>query len=106
LGTIGLIVNRPSGLNHPMPHGPGDGTDARPVYFGGPVNSAVSMLIRNDQTGWWFALPTMSTSAAIAAFSTGCWPRRNRTMPCTLPGHAGWPPEQLALEIEREVVRR
>ena len=75
-GTVGLIINRPSGLNLSDALSDIDGMDlkSRPLFFGGPVEfNTVSMLIRNEQESRLVEhIPMMFTSAAIAAFWTGC----------------------------------
>ena len=107
LGTIGLIVNRPSGLNlsDAVSDINGQGVDSRPVYFGGPVEfSTVSMLIRNDQE-----------SRLVEHISDDVYLSGDRTVLDRLLaekkpdnalhfylGHASWTPGQLTLEIERD----
>jgi putative transcriptional regulator len=107
LGTIGLIVNRPSGLNlSDTVSDLGDqDVDARPVYFGGPVEfSTVSMLIRNEQES------RLVEHISDDVYLSGDRSVLDRLLAEKKPhnalhfylGHAGWTSEQLALEIERE----
>jgi len=106
-GTVGLIINRPSGLNLTDAISGLDDTDgrSRPVYFGGPVEfTTVSMLIRDGQES------RLVEHIADDIFLSGDRSVMERLITEKKPddalhfylGHAGWQPGQLAQEIKRE----
>jgi len=107
LGAIGLIVNRPSGLDLSDTVSDIDDldVDARPVYFGGPVEfNTVSMLIRNEQES------RLVEHIADDVYLSGDRGVLDRLLAEKKPdnalrfflGHAGWTSGQLAREIERK----
>jgi putative transcriptional regulator len=106
-GTVGLIINRPSGLSlsdavsgiDDMDH------DPRPVFFGGPVEfNTVSMLIRNEQES------RLVEHIADDVYLSGDRSVLDRLLTEKKPddalhfylGHAGWLPGQLVEEIRQE----
>jgi putative transcriptional regulator len=105
-GTAGLIINRPSGLN--LSDAVSDIEDMdlepRPVFFGGPVEfNTVSMLIRNEQES------RLVEHIADDVYLSGDRRVLDRLLTEKKPdnalhfylGHAGWLPDQLALEIKQ-----
>jgi len=103
-GTVGLIINRPSGLNLSDALSDIDGMDAksRPLFFGGPVEfSTVSMLIRNEQES------RLVEHIAEDVYLSGDRSVLDRLLSEKKPnnvlhfylGHASWQPDQLAREI-------
>jgi putative transcriptional regulator len=106
-GTVGLIINRPSGLNLSDALSGIDGIDhtSRPMYFGGPVElNTVSMLIRNEQES------RLVEHIADDIYLSGDRSVLVRLLTEKKPdnalhfylGHAGWLPNQLMLEIKHE----
>jgi putative transcriptional regulator len=106
-GTVGLIINRPSGLNLSDAVSGIDDMDtvSRPVFFGGPVEfSTVSMLIRNEQES------RLVEHIAGDVYLSGDRSVLDRLLTEKKPenalhfylGHAGWLPGQLAQEIKHE----
>jgi putative transcriptional regulator len=107
LGTAGLIINRPSGLNLSDTVSDIEATDfeSRPVFFGGPVEfNTVSMLIRNEQES------RLVEHIADDVYLSGDRSVLDRLLTEKKPdnalhfylGHAGWQPGQLAREINHE----
>jgi putative transcriptional regulator len=107
LGTAGLIINRPSGLNLSDTVSDIEATDfeSRPVFFGGPVEfNTVSMLIRNTQES------RLVEHIADDVYLSGDRGVLDRLLNEKKPdnalhfylGHAGWQPGQLAREIKQE----
>jgi len=106
-GTVGLIINRPSGLNLSDALSGIDGMDheSRPLFFGGPVEfNTVSMLIRNEQES------RLVEHIAEDVYLSGDRSVLDRLLSEKKPdnplhfylGHASWQPEQLAREIRQE----
>lgn len=106
-GTVGLIINRPTGLNLSEALSGIDGMDlkSRAVFFGGPVEfNTVSMLIRNEQES------RLVEHIADDIYLSGDRSVLNRLLTEKKPdnalhfylGHAGWLPDQLAEEIRHE----
>ena len=106
-GTVGLIINRPSGLNLSEALSGIDGMDLmhRPVFFGGPVEfNTVSMLIRNEKEN------RLVEHIADDVYLSGDRSVLERLLTEKKPdnalhfylGHAGWLPDQLAQEIRHE----
>jgi putative transcriptional regulator len=107
LGTAGLIINRPSGLNLSDAVSDIEATDfeSRPVFFGGPVEfNTVTMLIRNAQES------RLVEHIADDIYLSGDRGVLDRLLTEKKPddalhfylGHAGWQPGQLAREIKHE----
>jgi putative transcriptional regulator len=106
-GTVGLIINHPSGLNLSDALSDIDGKDSksRPLFFGGPVEfSTVSMLIRNEQES---RLVEHITEDVYLSGDRSVLDRLlsekkpNNALHFYL-GHASWLPDQLAREIRQE----
>ena len=106
-GTVGLIINRPSGLDLSDALSDIDGMDlkSRPLFFGGPVEfTTVSMLIRNEQES------RLVEHIAGDIYLSGDRSVLDRLLSENKPdnalhfylGHASWLPEQLAREIRQE----
>jgi putative transcriptional regulator len=106
-GTMGLIINRPSGLNLSDALSEIDGIDlkSRPLFFGGPVEfTTVSMLIRNEQES------RLVEHIAEDVYLSGDRSVLDRLLSENKPdnalhfylGHASWLPNQLAREIRNE----
>ena len=106
-GTVGLIINRPSGLNLSDALSEIDGMDlkSRPLFFGGPVEfTTVSMLIRNEQES------RLVEHIAEDIYLSGDRSVLDRLLSEKKPdnalhfylGHASWQPEQLGREIRQE----
>jgi putative transcriptional regulator len=106
-GTVGLIINRPSGLNLSDALSDTDGKDlkSRPLFFGGPVEfNTVSMLIRNEQEN------RLVEHIAEDIYLSGDRSVLDRLLREKKPdnalhfylGHASWLPNQLAREIRNE----
>jgi putative transcriptional regulator len=106
-GTVGLIINRPSGLNLSDALSDIDGMDlkSRPLFFGGPVEfTTVSMLIRNEQES------RLVEHIAEDIYLSGDRSVLERLLSENKPdnalhfylGHARWQPEQLGREIRQE----
>jgi putative transcriptional regulator len=106
-GTVGLIINRRSGLNLSDAVSDLDDTDirTRPIFFGGPVEfDTVSMLIRNDKES------RLVEHIAGDIYLSGDRTVLDRMITEKKPddalhfylGHAGWMPGQLAQEIRHE----
>jgi len=106
-GTVGLIINRPSGLNLSDALSEIDGMDlkSRPLFFGGPVEfTTVSMLIRNEQES------RLVEHIAEDIYLSGDRSVLDRLLSENKPenalhfylGHASWLPDQLAREIRQE----
>jgi putative transcriptional regulator len=106
-GTVGLIINRPSGLNLSDAVSDIDDTDirTRPIFFGGPVEfTTVSMLIRNAKEG------RLVEHIADDIYLSGDRSVLERMITEKKPddalhfylGHASWLPGQLAQEIQHE----
>jgi len=106
-GTVGLIINRPSGLNLSDALSDTDGKDlkSRPLFFGGPVEfNTVSMLIRNEKES------RLVEHIAEDIYLSGDRSVLDRLLSEKKPdnalhfylGHASWLPSQLAREIRNE----
>ena len=106
-GTVGLIINRPSGLDLSDALSEIDGMDlkSRPLFFGGPVEfTTVSMLIRNEQES------RLVEHIAEDIYLSGDRSVLDRLLSEKKPdnalhfylGHASWLPDQLAREIRQE----
>ena len=106
-GTVGLIINRPSGLNLSEALSDIDGRDlgSHPLFFGGPVEfNTVSMLIRNEQES------RLVEHIAEDVYLSGDRSVLDRLLSEKKPdnalhfylGHARWLPDQLAREISNE----
>lgn len=106
-GTMGLIINRPSGLNLSDALSDIDDMDlkSRPLFFGGPVEfNTVSMLIRNEQES------RLVEHIAEDVYLSGDRTVLDRLLSEKKPdnalhfylGHASWLPNQLAREIRNE----
>jgi putative transcriptional regulator len=106
-GTVGLIINRPSGLDLSDALSDIDGKDleSRSLFFGGPVEfTTVSMLIRNEQES------RLVEHIAGDIYLSGDRSVLDRMLSENKPdnalhfylGHASWLPEQLAREIRQE----
>jgi putative transcriptional regulator len=106
-GTVGLIINRPSGLNLSDAVSDIGDTDirARPIFFGGPVEfTTVSMLMRNEKEG------RLVEHIADDIYLSGDRSVLERMITEKKPddalhfylGHASWLPGQLAQEIKHE----
>jgi putative transcriptional regulator len=106
-GTVGMIINRPSGLDLSDAVSGINGMDlkSRPIYFGGPVEfNTVSMLIRNEQES------RLVEHIADDVYLSGDRSVLDRLLTEKKPdnalhfylGHAGWLPGQLVLEIRQE----
>ena len=106
-GTVGLIINRPSGLNLSDALSGIDGKDltSRPLFFGGPVEfNTVSMLIRNEKEN------RLVEHIADDVFLSGDRSVLERLLVEKKPdnslrfylGHTGWLPDQLVQEIRQE----
>ncbi|MGA9289075.1 MAG: YqgE/AlgH family protein [Anaerobacillus sp.] len=106
-GTVGLIINRPSGLNLSDALSDIDGVDlkSRPLFFGGPVEfTTVSMLIRNEQEN------RLVEHIAGDVYLSGDRSVMDRLLSEKKPdnalhfylGHADWLPDQLAREIRHD----
>jgi putative transcriptional regulator len=106
-GTVGLIINRPSGLNLSDALSGIDDMDlkSRALFFGGPVEfNTVSMLIRNEQES------RLVEHIADDVYLSGDRSVMERLLTEKKPdnalrfylGHAGWLPDQLALEIRQD----
>lgn len=106
-GTVGLIINRPSGLGLSDALSDIDGKDlkSRPLFFGGPVEfTTVSMLIRNEEES------RLVEHIAGDIYLSGDRSVLDRLLSEKKPdnalhfylGHASWLPEQLAREIRQE----
>lgn len=106
-GTVGLIINQPSGLSLSDAVSGINDTDirTRPIFFGGPVEfSTVSMLIRDDTES------RLVEHIADDVYLSGDRTVLDRLINEKKPddalhfylGHAGWMPGQLAQEIKHE----
>lgn len=106
-GTVGLIINRPSGLNLSDAVSDIDDTDirTRPIFFGGPVEfTTVSMLIRNEKES------RLVEHIANDIYLSGDRSVLERMITEKKPddalhfylGHASWLPGQLAQEIRHD----
>ena len=106
-GTVGLIINRPSGLDLSDALSGNDGKDlmSRPLFFGGPVEfNTVSMLIRNEQES------RLVEHIAEDVYLSGDRSVLERLLNEKKPdnalhfylGHASWLPDQLAREIRND----
>lgn len=106
-GSLGLIVNRPSGLNldDAISNIKDANTPPRRMFFGGPVEiSTVWMLIRDTQES------RLVRHIADDVYFSGDRTILDRLLNEKKPddalhfylGHAGWLPGQLALEIKQE----
>jgi putative transcriptional regulator len=106
-GTVGLIINRPSGLNlsDALTGIDGKNLTSRPMFFGGPVEfNTVSMLIRNEQES------RLVEHIANDVYLSGDRSVLERLLAEKKPdnalhfylGHAGWLPDQLTQEIRQE----
>jgi putative transcriptional regulator len=106
-GTVGMIINRPSGLDLSDAVSGINGMDlkSRPIYFGGPVEfNTVSMLIRNEQES------RLVEHIADDVYLSGDRSVLDRLLTEKKPesalrfylGHAAWTPDQLAREIRQE----
>jgi putative transcriptional regulator len=106
-GTVGLIINHPSGLNLSDALSGIDGKDlkSRPLFFGGPVEfNTISMLIRNEKES------RLVEHIANDVYLSGDRSVLDRMLTEKKPddalrfylGHAGWLPDQLAQEIRND----
>jgi putative transcriptional regulator len=106
-GTVGLIINRPSGLNLSDALSGIDSEDlaSHPLFFGGPVEfNTVSMLIRDEKES------RLVEHIADDIYLSGDRSVLERLLAQKKPdnalhfylGHAGWLPDQLAQEIRQE----
>jgi putative transcriptional regulator len=106
-GTVGLIINRPSGLNLSDALSGIDGKDlaSHPLFFGGPVEfNTVSMLIRDETES------RLVEHIADDIYLSGDRSVLERLLAEKKPddalhfylGHTGWLPDQVAQEIRQE----